>query len=162
MGAIWRGMKNSFLQQVTGGVRLEQAYRPSDEFMAALRAELRRALLRFGGLCPHGKPVAIDSFDLHWGSAEQRQYASLADEPSVTIRWVCRHDGTAGGFSPSPGLVVVPPPEATREELRQIARDKAEFARKAEEWQRQADAESERHLDRELGKEPATIKGRQR
>ena len=34
MGAIWRGRKNSFLQQVTGGVRLEQAYRPSDEFMA--------------------------------------------------------------------------------------------------------------------------------
>ncbi|MBQ00989.1 MAG: hypothetical protein CL477_09930 [Acidobacteria bacterium] len=105
MGVMWRAAKDGLRRSITGDRRREYGYGPRDEFLKALRAEIHWALLKHGRSCPHGKSAAIDSFDLHWGTAEETDPHTDQEKPRISLRWACRHGETAGTFSPTPGLV---------------------------------------------------------
>jgi len=109
MGVQWRAIKDKSRQSITGTWRREYGYGPRDKFLQALKAEICWALLTHGGSCPHGKPAALDSFDLHWGTAEDTDFRPDPEEPRITLRWACRHEDGAGTFSPVRGVVSVRP-----------------------------------------------------
>lgn len=154
MGVMWRSLRDGLLQTITGESRQEYVIGASDALVEAVQVELRKVLLRFQRSCPHGQLLAIDSFDLHWGGEDR---AFLPQRPEVSIRFVCRHDSTAGTFSPH-RVVIVERPTPTDAELSEIARERAEAERTLAEGKRLIDEMERRRLNQQLGRNAETEK----